>query len=57
MAEELSKQLTIDYAASLLVTTLGQIYNEKALAGQKEILNVQLSTRKFNVGVKTCWKR
>ena len=52
MAEEISKQPSIDSVVCLLVFTFMQIYNEKEQAEQGRIQNVQFEkkggTRKWN---------
>lgn len=55
---EILRQLSIDTAMWLLVTTLMQLYNEKDQVAQRAIQNVQFwergSTRKGGIGAKSC---
>ena len=61
MAEDISRQPSIDFVIWLLVITLMQFCKAKGQAGQKDIQNVKFGekegTRKFNVGAKACAER
>ena len=53
LAEEISKQPSIDSVMWLLVLTLIEIYKEKEQAEQGKIFEEKRSTRKWN-GAKSC---
>ena len=59
MAEEISRQPSVDSVAWLLVVTFMQIYNEKEQAGQGKMQDVQFEEKRGTrecKGAKSCAK-